>query len=187
MNKLPLITLPLLAVALLTGCGTAGGLFTAQPVVTYEPKPVIVTNAVVEIVTNPATGEQLTNIAYVPATIWQTNVTTNTLYAVAPGVSGAISTGQQIAPLLPAPYGTAIELALAAAAAGLGFLVRAKNKKLESVQEVADLVQPIIAGIESAGDAAQPVKTNVQRFATAAGVEDRLRPLVKSVSAQLPK
>lgn len=187
MNKLPLITLPLLAVALLTGCGTAGGVFKADPVITPQVSSVLVTNEVSEIMTNPETGATFTNIVLIPATIWTTNLVTNAAYSVSPGLASGIETAKQFTPLIPPPYGTAVDLGLAALAAGLSLAVKLKNRKLASVQDVADLVQPIIAGIEAAGPNATEAKKSVKRFAIAAGVQPQLDAHVQAVSSAMPK
>jgi len=160
----------------IAGCGTFGGLFTATPQVQtfYEP------HQNVQSVTNPDGSIGIvTNTVMVPR-----YVTNGMTYTVSAGAQKIIAGGETVSSLIPPPYGTAATAGLGILSGVLGFIARAKSKKLDSVQSIADLVQPMIAGIEKAGD--PNTKAAVQSAAVAAGVQPQLHQVVQTVTSQMP-
>lgn len=144
----------LLAVA---GCSTLDkALLTQQPSITPAT-----TNAVTGAVTPP-----VTNSEYVPK----------------PAIQGAITTAQTYTPLIPAPYGTAVDTLLALAAAGLGLYARSRNGALAStaakLQTANTIVQAVVSGVEAVGH--PETKAAIQNAAVAAGVQVSLDPIVQA-------
>ena len=165
----------LFLIAIVSGCGTFGGLFTATP----QVHTVYRSERVLTPVTQPdGTTIVTTNTVMIPIQV------TNLIYTVNPGVDQAINTGQTVSSFLPPPYGTAATAGLGLLSAVLGFIARAKSQKLDSVQAVADMVKPIIAGVEQGGDAA--TKQAIQSHAAAAGVQQHLDQMVQTLTSQMP-
>jgi hypothetical protein len=192
-----IVLLSLLSIACLliatSGCGTAGGIFTKTATVT--PAAVV---GVTPIVTNANQGVIADYPTAMPLPAGSTVLSTNqngTLhvevppnvtiaYQVSPKTTTTLQTGEAIAGAVPAPYGTLAILGLTALSGVLGIFAKLKSGQAASAQEVADLVNPIIAGVESVGNPA--TKLAIQQHAVAAGVQDVLDPLVQAVSKQMP-
>ena len=99
-----------------------------------------------------------------------------TNYAVSDTVQTGLAAAHQVTPYIPAPFGSAADLALIAATGILGFIARIKSKK-------AALVPALIRGIEAAGaDESAAVKIAVQTEATNSGVQNQLHELVKQLT-----
>jgi hypothetical protein len=134
------------------GCGHLGNPVVQQPVVTQQP----VTNAVgqIELI-------QVTNVVHLVNTNWL-----NALEA-----SAAVNAATN-----PTPSAPFINLALGAAAAGLGWYARIKTRRAAGAQE---LVDTLITGIERG---AQPeTKKAVEAEAARRGVLPELHHLVKAL------
>jgi hypothetical protein len=165
----------LFLVAVVSGCGTFGGLFTATPQVQtyYEPHQTI------QQVTNPdGSVGTITNTVMVPR-----QVTNGMTYTVSSGAQNLISGAQTVSSLLPPPYGTAATAGLGVLSGLLGVIATIKSRNLNSVQSVANLVEPMIAGVEAGGDPA--TKQAIQSYAAGAGVQTDLHPLVQKVTNQM--
>jgi hypothetical protein len=100
-------------------------------------------------------------------------VTATTNYAVSDAVQTGLAGARAVTPYIPAPFGSAVDLALVAATGILGFIARVKSKK-------AALVPALIRGIEAAGNA--EVKAAVQTEAQLSGVQAALHDQVKSLT-----
>ena len=166
---------------LLSACSTGAGLLTKTPSsVVQATNTVWQTNVQVQSVT-------ITN--GVTNTVWQTNVVatpvivqqTNYTYTVSPTVQTALSTGENLAPLAPAPYGWILSGVLALAGAALGAVAKAKTDKASMLQTI---VTATVAGVEAGGDAA--TKQAIQSHANAAGVQPILNDIVQAVTAHAP-
>lgn len=178
----------LLAMLLFSGCKTAGGLFTARPVVTPSLVVTQTTNATPSIV--QSNGVPIgTNWTLTVAT--ETNVvwSTNTVYETAPQVAAALGSGAAVTPLIPAPYGPIATGGLALATALLAWLARLKsgqaNAAIEESANVATQLDAVIRGIEAAkiGEAEKKlVKETVQGQAAMAGVQPELHSRVLAVT-----
>lgn len=167
------VALPLLlgglTVTLFTGCATAEKYLltpTAATITAAQPAQ--------PATTNTATGEV---IPAQPAQPAQTNVTA---YAPAPAVTSILQTGQQFAPLAPAPWGWIASGLLALISAGLGLFAKSKSGQLSDTQSIT---RAVVAGVEAANNA--EIKAAVQNAAVAAGVQSKLDPIVQSVSAAM--
>jgi hypothetical protein len=175
-KTLKLIAAGLFLVAALSGCGTFGGLFTATPQVQtyYEPHQVIqqVTNQDGSVVS-------VTNTTLIPR-----QVTNGMTYAVSSSTANIISAAQSAGGLLPPPYGTALTGGLTVLSGILGFIANLKSKQLGVAQPLADMVEPMIAGVEQGNDPAtkQAIKSN----AIGAGVQDDLDKKVQAVTNKMP-
>lgn len=147
--------------ATITGCGTVSKMFTS-------PAP-----SIQLVQTNPATGNLQTN------EILQVQPNTNLL--------GAIQTGQQIAPLIPQPFGGITSAVLALLAGGLGLYAKTRNTlantALNNVAKANSLLTTVIAGVEAAGDVA--TKNNIATMAAAAGNSLALDNHVQVISQQM--
>ncbi len=71
---------------------------------------------------------------------------TNIVAEPSPFFSKAITSGREIAPLLPPPAGTLVDLALMLTAAGVGIYARKQTKRASTAERIADTV---IAGVEA--------------------------------------
>lgn len=178
MKKLILLSLCAISAAL-AGCGTVGGVL--------QKTPVSVTPATTNF--TAVISPQVTNAAGI-VTPSSTNYTavvmppvTNFEFSIAAAPQKFLSTAQALTPLAPQPYGAAAAGILALISGALGLLVKAKNKQLNAAQAVADIVQPLVAGVEAAGTPA--VKQAIKSHAIAAGVQNVLDPIVQSVSGQM--
>lgn len=179
MKKINTLVLFCLAAGLactLTGCGTASGLFTAQPVVSPAATNLV---AVVSPPVTNADGSVTPAVTNQVAVV--TPASTNETYTVNPKVLDA---GQKIAPMLPAPAGGLAEAGLGLLAGVLGLMAKWKSNQLSKSQKLNAVLQPVIAGVEAA--ASPEVKAAIQSHAVAAGVQQILDPLVQSVAAQIP-
>jgi hypothetical protein len=131
----------------------------------------------VTVTTNPATGVTTTNVApeYLP------NQT----------VTGIVSTASQIAPLVPAPYGTALTALLGLTTVVLGGIAGWKNNQANGL--TAQLTS-VIQGVESATTDATTganittvsgaaVKASIASHAKAAGVQPALNANVQKITS----
>lgn len=164
----------------LTGCGLADKLFTAQTTVT--PGAIIGTNIVTVSASTNAAGvvtppQVIATPVYGPAV-------TNVTYVTSASTQSALNTGNVVAGVLPQPYGGLATLALGGLSALLGIWGTVKSKQLVQSQQVAALVNPIIAGVELGNDPA--TKAAIQSHAAAAGVQPALDAKVQAVSVQMP-
>ena len=104
-------------------------------------------------------------------------VTTNatgalsTNYIVNPGVTNAIGTAQGVAQAFP--WGGLLATAFGGATTVLGVIAKKKS-------EQAAMLPVLIAGVEAAENNAD-VKTSIKRIASATGVEQRLKRVVRQV------
>jgi hypothetical protein len=135
---------------LLVGCATREVLSPAQPAET---------NAVTGVVT-PGVPAVVTNLP---------NATVTTIAAE----------GEAVAPLIPAPYGTAVTALLGLATLVAGYVAQKKNGQLNTANAVSTA---IIQGVESAGTAAAAVKTAVATVSKANGVSDAVEAAVNKVT-----
>lgn len=104
------------------------------------------------------------------------DVTLATNYAVAPSIEAGIASARQVTPLIPAPFGSAVDLGLLGLSGILGLIAKIKSKR-------AALVPVLIRGIEAAGaDISAPVKIAVQTEATNSGVQAQLHELVNQLT-----
>jgi hypothetical protein len=165
--------------ALLAGCGTVGGLFTATPQVVPAQ-----TNVIAAIQPATTNNQGIVSPPTTNSVVAVTPATTNTVYAVSPTVQAVLQTGQAMAPLAPAPFNGLAEGGLALLSGVLGIIAAWKNKQLNAAQKIAAIVQPVVAGVEAAANPA--VKAAIQSHAVAAGVQQVLDPIVQSVSQQMP-
>ena len=113
---------------------------------------------------------------FTPTVTTNESGTLDTNYAVASGIESGISSARKVTPLIPAPFGSAVDLGLIGLSGLLGLIAKLKSKR-------AALVPVLIRGIEAAGaDIAAPVKNAVQTEATNSGVQVQLHELVQQLT-----
>lgn len=114
--------------------------------------------------------------------------TTNAAFSIAPSVQTALQTGQTVSPLIPAPYGTAVELTLASATALLGLYARKRtqqvNEHKSALETAENIVSTLVTAIELGGDPA--TKQKASALSGAFGVPDALDKRVQEISATMP-
>ncbi len=188
-RKIAAITTLLLGIALICGCNATGKLLSGignkltTPVYTVTPPTVIGTNVVsVSASTNQAGVVIPPHTEYVP--LYSAPVT-NVTYVASQGAQNVLTTGETVSSIVPPPYGTIGTLVFGGLSGLLMFYLKIKNKKLIEAQDVADLVNPLIAGIEAGNHG--PTKVAVQNAAAAAGVQPELDVKVQEVSARMPE
>lgn len=138
------------AALILGGCSTPETLFPAIPAST---------NVITGVVT-PATPPVTTNLP---------NAT----------VTAIATEGNAIAPLLPAPFSTALTALLGLTTLIAGYVAQRKNGQLTTANQVTTA---IIQGVESAGTAAAAVKAAVATVSKANGVSDAVEAAVNQVT-----
>jgi hypothetical protein len=89
---------------------------------------------------------------------------TNTVTEPSPFFSKAITTGRELAPVIPAPFNSLADLALMLAAAGVGIYARRQNVRASTAEKIADTV---IAGVEAVNN--PEVKAAVRKTALVIG------------------
>lgn len=141
-----------LVICLGAGCSSLGKPIVSQPIVTQQP----VTNSVgqVELI-------QVTNVVHL--------VNTNWIHALDAGAAINAATN-------PTPSAPFINLALGAAAAGLGWYARIKTRRAAGAQE---LVDTLITGIERSNS--PDAKRAVEAEASRRGVLPQLHHQVKAL------
>lgn len=135
-----------LVLLFLCGCSL---LTTATPSgVTTSQVTLVTTNTTTTAVTNAVTGtiELQTTIALTTNVVVVT--TTNYVYAASAGAQAVLSGGQAVAPLVPAPYGTALSALLGLLAAALGVFVRKKNHENLNLKQTVDAAGTLVQVIE---------------------------------------
>ena len=103
-------------------------------------------------------------------------------YVPAAPLTNAIAIANQVAPLIPAPFGEIASGVLALATAGLGLYAKAKSNQLSTSQS---MLSSVITGVEKGGT--PQTKQAIQQSSVAAGVADQLDNAVHQITSQLPK
>lgn len=184
---------------LLSGCSY---LKNKHPLLTATPTITVVTNTVVQLVTNEVTKpvyltntvtQQLpgqppiiitrveTNLVTVPQIV-QVPVQvpvyiTNWNYAVSAGATSALNAAEGIAPLVPQPIGGILSLLAGLGGAGLGLYAKLMSGKYRQV------ISAVAAGVETGADSL--TKTAIQNAAAGAGVQHLLDPIVQEVTRKM--
>ncbi len=120
-------------------------------------------------------------VPYTNSVTGQVGVVTNTVYVPSPAAQQIGTVGNQIAPLIPAPFGTAVEGILALATLGLGYFAKIKTAQANTN---SSLLNAVIAGVETGNSDA--TKAAVQSHAAAAGLQTTLDPIVQAITANMP-
>lgn len=125
--------------------------------------------------TNPQTGVTTTNIA--PA------------YLPNQTVTGLVNTASQIAPLVPAPYGTLLSGLLALATLGAGGIAAWKNNQANGLTtQLTSIIQGVenattdAAGANVAAVSGTAIKASIASHAKAAGVAPALNAMVQKIT-----
>jgi hypothetical protein len=114
--------------------------------------------------------------------VYQPGTTNVVQYIPSAPLTNALGIGQQVAPLVPPPFGEIASGVLALATAGLGVYARIKTNQLSDHQS---MLSAVIAGVEKAGTPA--TKDAIAQNAAVAGVGGELDAAVRQVTSQLPK
>lgn len=133
------------------GCATQRTLVPGTP---YQPATTNTDGTI-----NPA-------VPAVPAVV--TNVPNKT-------VTDLVTTGHEVAPFIPAPWGGILDGGLALAAIIAGAVAKSKNKQLNTANAVTATV---VQGVEAAGALAGAVKSAIKSRALANGTSDAVHAAV---------
>jgi hypothetical protein len=98
---------------------------------------------------------------------------TNEVYLPHPAVEKAAQIGAAVTPLIPAPFGSAAELALGLFLTGYAGYVKIKNNQLKAETDKKTGVNAtLIEAIESLGTSAAPIKEKITEVAVKNGNAD---------------
>lgn len=162
------------------GCNAINRLATRQETVT--PPQIIGTNIVAVSASTNAAG--VVTPAHVESVPVYSAPVTNTVFVASPTAQNILTTGSTVSSVIPPPYGAIGTMIFAGLSGLLGIWLKTKNNKLIEAQDVASLVNPIIAGVESGNDPG--TKAAIQAHAAAAGVQPALDAKVQAMSNQMP-
>jgi len=173
----PVVAMIFLAVAL-TGCGS---MFTEQrqPVATVRTIPV--EEVAMHSATNRATGEVLvertTNVVPLTVTNWSTNVVFTVSEKILRPLAVAQEANAAVSVVAPNALSAGLNVALVGVTGLLGWIARIKSRR---AQERLDLVDTVIAGVESAN--LPEVKARVAEMARLFGTRTALHERVQAVT-----